>query len=100
MTDDDGSCRGGYIDGARTASLHDVGGTNLLAATLVGADYVCLAIVDTEQLGGDGAMFDPRCRSVEHEQIGPLPVEYVRRLTVSQRRNRPPDTEEPRGVER
>lgn len=87
MTADD-ERGGGHIDGARSASLHDVGGTNLLAATVVGANYTCLAIVDAEHLGDGTPMADPHCRSVEHEQLGPLPIEYVRRIAIA-RRNRP-----------
>jgi hypothetical protein len=79
---------GARIDGARSCSLHDVGGTNLLAATLVGWDFTALAIVDTDRLS-DGAPLDPQCRSVEHEQLGQLPIAFVKRITVSRRRPNP-----------
>jgi hypothetical protein len=72
---------GGYIDGHRSVPLDDVGGGNLLAATLIGADYTCLAIVDTDHMGDGVPMIDPHCRAVVHEQTGALPAEYVRRLT-------------------
>jgi len=71
---------GGYIDGPRTVRLDDVGGGNLLAATLIGADYTCLAIVDADHMGDGVPMIDPHCRVVVYEQTGALPAEYVRRL--------------------
>jgi hypothetical protein len=74
------TCSGSYIDVPRTVPLDDVGGGNLLAATLIGADYTCLAIVDTDHIGDGIPMIDPRCHAVVHEQTGALPAEYVRRL--------------------
>jgi hypothetical protein len=74
------TCSGSYIDGPRTVPLDDVGGGNLLAATLIGTDYTCLAIVETDHIGDGVPMIDPHCRAVAHEQTGALPAEYLRRL--------------------
>lgn len=81
---------GGIIDGPRSVPLHDVGGGNTLAATLVGVDFTCLAILDAERIG-DGTPIDAHCRGVRHEQVGKLPIEYVRRIAVSQRTHRRPE---------
>jgi len=79
---------GGYIDGNRSASLHDVGGRNLLAATLIGADYTALVIVDTDHIGDGTPLVDPRCRGVPHEQLGELPLDVVKKITIAQRSHR------------
>jgi hypothetical protein len=81
------TCSGSYIDGPRTVPLDDVGGGNLLAATLIGADYTCLALVDTERIA-DGVPLDAHCRGVLHEQSGKLPIEFAIRLAVAARSGR------------
>ncbi len=75
---------GGYIDQA--VALDDVGGGNRLAATLIGWEFTCLAIVDCDRLGDGTPMVDPHCREVEHEQTGPLSIEFARRIASAQRR--------------
>jgi hypothetical protein len=79
---------GGCIDGNRTVPLDDVGGGDLLAATLVGVDFTALAILDTALIPF-GVPIDAHCRSVPHEQLGPLPLEFVRRITITQRKDQP-----------
>ncbi|ORV61483.1 hypothetical protein AWC03_09800 [Mycobacterium europaeum] len=74
---------------AHSVSLGDVGLTDYLAATAVSADgsaYLLLARRD--RLGDDTARYDADCSDIEHEQTGPLPLEYVRRITISRRRQR------------
>lgn len=76
------------VDGSRTRCLCDVGGPGYWAATAVAADgseYLVIAELDSL---GDGAPYDAACSTVGHEQLGPLPLEYVRRLTVAVRVNR------------
>lgn len=85
MTDDD-AC---LIDPGRTAFLCDVGGRGFLAATAVrpdGTSHLVVACLDV--LGDADTKYDSACAHVEHEQVGPLPLEYVRRLTISRRRQR------------
>jgi len=84
MTDD----TGGYVDGPRTVSLHDVGGYNLLAATVIGTDYTALVILDADHLHDGTPMTDPQCRDVQHEQLGALPLDVVKRIAIAQRRHR------------
>lgn len=84
MSDDtDGGC----IDGRRSCSLYDVGGGNVLAATLVGADYTILALLDTDHIR-DGTPIDRHCREAVHEQLGPLPLEIARRVAIANRTHR------------
>ena len=84
MTDTDG----GFIDGARTVSLHDQGGINLLAATVIGWDFSCLAILDADHFHDGTPMVDPHCREVGHEQTGKLPIEFVKRIAIVHRVHR------------
>ena len=77
---------GGYLDGARSAALDDVGGGNMVATTLVGADTSWLVIVDADHLGQP--VIDPHCRGIAHEQTGPLPLSVVKRIAITQRIHR------------
>ncbi|MFP1155541.1 hypothetical protein ACK280_26235 [Mycobacterium sherrisii] len=80
------------IDAARTCSLHDVGGTNLLAATLIDSGgNVILAILAADRLDGVTAL-DMRRRNAEHEQLGRLPLDVVRKIAIAARKHR--DAEE------
>jgi hypothetical protein len=85
MTNDDAS----LIDDSRTRCLCDVGGDDYLAATAVAADgseHLLLARCDA--LGDENVRYDPNCSDVAHEQLGALPIEYVRRITISRRTHR------------
>ena len=73
---------------ARTICLCDVGRPDCLAATAIAADgteHLVLARVDAI---GSHVGYDPTCSAVDHEQLGALPLEYVRRITVSSRTHR------------
>ncbi len=77
------------VDDVRSRCLCDVGGASLLAATAIdgdGREYLVVAEVD--QLGDPVAVVDVACPDAPHEQLGPLPLEYVRRFTVAQRTHR------------
>jgi hypothetical protein len=83
---DDGAC---LIDPGRTAFLCEVGGRGFLAATAVRPDGTShLVIACLGVLGDADTKYDSGCAHVEHEGIGPLPLEYIRRLTISRRRQR------------
>ena len=85
MSDDSTS----YIDNSRTTCLCDVGRPDFLAATAIAADgsgHLVLAQVDA--IGSPDIGYDPTCSAVDHEQLGALPIEYVRRLTVTRRTHR------------
>lgn len=80
---------GDIVDRARSACLCDVDGPGLMAATAVGADgSTHLIVVQLDRLGDDTALYDPACVSAEHEQLGELPLEFVKRITISERTRR------------
>jgi hypothetical protein len=75
---------GSLIDYERTACLCDVGQPNYWAAVCVtdtGEDVLWLVCKD--ELGAE----HPLCGSPDqpHEQLGPLALEFVRRITISRR---------------
>jgi hypothetical protein len=75
------------LDDARCVCLCDVGAPDYLAAVAVdanGDEHPVLAHRDS--IGDDTAVYDATCRDVAHEQPGPLPLEYVRRITIASRR--------------
>jgi hypothetical protein len=78
-----------WIDLARSACLCDVGSAGYLLAVVIGpdgAEYVQLA--EKESIGNPAVGCDPTCSAIAHEQTGPLPLEFVRRITISRRTNR------------
>lgn len=85
MTDDGAN----WIDPDRTACLCTAGNPDYLAAVAVAADGTeHLVLAEVDRLGDDTARVDPSCPTVAHEQTGPLPLEYVRRITIAQRVHR------------
>lgn len=73
----------------KAVSLDDVGSPGYMAAVTVDADGTKhLVLAHRESLGDATARFDADCAHVDHEQTGPLPLEYCRRLTISRRRQR------------
>jgi hypothetical protein len=77
------------VDGSRTRCLCDVGSPGYLAVTAVAADGTeHLVLAESDSLGEGGARYDAACSDVAHEQAGPLPLEYVRRVTIAARINR------------
>jgi hypothetical protein len=77
------------IDDARTICLCDVGQPGYIAATAItaeGREHLVLAELDA--IGDEHVLYDPTCTDVTHEQLGALPLEFVRRITVSQRVHR------------
>jgi putative component of membrane protein insertase Oxa1/YidC/SpoIIIJ protein YidD len=85
MTNDNAN----LIDDSRTRCLCDVGRDDYIAATAVAADgseHLVLARCDA--LGDNNVRYDPTCSEVVHEQLGELPIEIVRKITISRRTHR------------
>jgi hypothetical protein len=83
----DGSAH--LIDELRSACLCEEGQNEYLAALLVAADGdEHLALVQRVAIGDERVRADFTCSTVEHEQLGELPLEFVRRIAVSRRTNR------------
>lgn len=81
------------IDNA--VSLDDVGAPDYMAAVVVDAEGTKhLVLAHRKFLGDSTARFDAECSSIEHEQLGALPLEYCRRLTISRRRQRTEGTDQ------
>jgi hypothetical protein len=76
---------GRLIDPARTACLCDVGDHDYAATVAVDHDgNETYWLIHKELLGEDGV--DHGNEQPPHEQLGPLPLDYVRRITISRRR--------------
>jgi putative component of membrane protein insertase Oxa1/YidC/SpoIIIJ protein YidD len=78
-----------FIDPDHTACLCDVGSPDYIAAIAIGPDCdqrLILAMRDA--IGDPDVRYDPTCSDVGHEQLGALPIEIVRRITISGRVNR------------
>ena len=74
------------IDEMRSVGLADVGSSDYLAATVVTASgETRFALARIDKLGD---WYDSACPNAPHEAGGPLPLEYVRRITKSQRLRR------------
>ncbi|CAM3074281.1 hypothetical protein BST27_30825 [Mycobacterium intermedium] len=85
MTDNAGH----LLDYDRSVCLCDVGQADYFAATAVtagGDEHLVLA--RRAAIGDPTACYDSSCRDVAHEQLGALPLEYVRHITVSRRTHR------------
>lgn len=77
------------IDSARSACLCDVGAPGYVAAVAIAADgSQHLILGEVGCFGDERVRYDADCTGVEHEQLGQLPLEFVRRITVSQRKFR------------
>ncbi|MGF2945834.1 hypothetical protein [Mycobacterium sp. Lab-001] len=76
-------------DRARCVGLGDVGLPDYAAATVIGSDGAThFVLAQGRALGDPDVRYDAECCDVAHEQSGPLPLEYIRRLTISRRRQR------------
>lgn len=85
MSDD----RTSFVDNDRSACLCGQGGGSYVACVLVAADgSQDLVLVDWELIGDGRHTYNRTMPEVIHEQAGALPLEFVRRLAVSRRRER------------
>lgn len=76
----------GILDAARTACLCDVGSPDHVAATVVSADGTThLLLAQRSSINDETARYDASCAEVVHEQLGPLPIGVVRRITIATR---------------
>ena len=83
MTDAD---RTDWVDPHRTACLCDAGQPDYLAAVAIGPDgEQRLVLARRDAIGDSNVTYDGTCSDAVHEQLGPLPMEYVRRLTIASR---------------
>jgi hypothetical protein len=72
------------VDPRRSTSLCDVGQPDYLAAVIVtseGTEHLLLA--ERKAIGDETVCFAATCPDIHHEQLGKLPAEYARRITVS-----------------
>ncbi|EFG74156.1 hypothetical protein HMPREF0591_5937 [Mycobacterium parascrofulaceum ATCC BAA-614] len=85
MTDNAGH----LLDYDRSVCLCDVGQADYSAAVAITADGdEHLVLAKHSAIGDPTVCYDSSCREVAHEQLGALPLEYVRRITVSRRTHR------------
>jgi hypothetical protein len=78
-----------YIDPGRWFYLDDVGSPEYLAAVAIGPDgEQRLILAHHDSIGDPDVCYDPTCSAVRHEQLGPLPIETVRKITISVRSHR------------
>jgi hypothetical protein len=92
MTDSD-SDGFALVDRHRSADLDDVGGRGLTVAVTVddtGTEH--LVIVKRCNLGDRATGFSRF--SPDHEMLGPLPLEFLRRVAIAQRIHRPKAVDE------
>jgi hypothetical protein len=74
------------VDNNRGADLDDVGFAGYVAAVVVASDgHEHLLLAQRKSFGDEAARFDPLCTDAPHEQLGPLPLDVVRRIAISQR---------------
>jgi hypothetical protein len=71
------------IDDQRSVCLCETG-CNYMAATVIGADGTEYLMLLRFSDIGRSAVYDADCVTVGHEQVGPLPIEYVKRIAISQ----------------
>lgn len=77
------------IDEEHSACLCDVGQPDYVAATAVDPDGTQHLVLARQDAIGDLAVtYSTTCAGVAHEQLGPLPLEYVSRITITRRRQR------------
>ena len=77
------------IDGSRTVDLSDVGAPDYRAATVISADgSTHLVLASRDGIGDETATYAASCPQVAHEQVGLLPIEFVKRITITRRKHR------------
>jgi hypothetical protein len=76
------------IDNDRSTCLCDTG-CNYIAATVIAADGTEYLMLLRSSDIGRSAVYDADCVTVGHEQVGQLPLEFVKRIAISGRRGWP-----------
>jgi hypothetical protein len=78
-----------YIDNLQSSCLCDAGLPSYIAAVLVAADgRQDLVLVHEELLGDERHTYNYTVPEAAHERVGPLPLEFVRKITISRRTHR------------
>jgi len=74
------------VDLDHAACLCDVGLPGYVAAVAVDSDGEAhLLLAEWGSVGDEAKRYDPLTAQAPHEQTGPLPIEYVHRITISRR---------------
>ncbi len=77
-----------FLDQPRSVDLTDVGLATHVAAVVIAEDgSERLVLAEREAIADPAVVFDPNASAV-HDQLGALPLAYVRRITVSRRTHR------------
>lgn len=77
------------VDGVGTVGLADVGAPGYFAATVItAAGETHYVLAEYERLGDSTADYDGQCPDAIHEQLGPLPLEFVKRIAIASRTQR------------
>jgi hypothetical protein len=85
MTED----RSYFVVPDRCASLGEAGRQDYYVASALDHDgNEHLVLVESRSVGDPAVRYDATCLDVDHEQVGPLPLEFVRRLAVAARVHR------------
>ena len=75
-----------WVDPSRSACLCDVGQPAYWAVSAIGpGGEQRLILARRDAIGDTRHTYDPTCSTVSHEQLGELPIEFVRRLAVASR---------------
>lgn len=81
--------RTAWIDSTRSACLCDAGAPDYLLGIAIGADgQEDFVLIHQSVVGDENHTYNRTTPEAPHEQIGPLPLEYVRRITISRRTHR------------
>jgi hypothetical protein len=81
--------RSTLVDSRRSACLCDVGAPGLTAAACVDPDgQVDYALIRESLMGDPRYPFLPWTPDAPHEQLGALPIEFVRRITAAAHNHR------------
>ncbi|OMB93209.1 hypothetical protein [Mycobacterium colombiense] len=76
------------VDRARSACLCDVGLPAVDASVCVDEDgSTTFVLIDATRLGDERFTYNPTTPQAPHEQLGPLPIEFIRRIAIARRRH-------------
>lgn len=79
----------GIIDSARSTALKDAGAPEFTAATIMNpAGEIHLVLIRRSALGDPNVVYNANTPEAPHDQLGPLPPEFVQRVAASGRRGR------------
>ena len=83
------SDRMNLIDGTHSVCLCNVGAPDYYAALVIASDGTQhFALAKISAIGDEAVQYDASCATVAHEQLGALPLDVIRRITICHRNNR------------